>query len=74
MRTFMLSDLVPKALEGGMVKYDSFDDLLVKIDYYLEHEAERKAIAEKGKELVKPYTYEKRLEEMIEVIENARLG
>jgi spore maturation protein CgeB len=74
MGTFMVSDLVPKALEGGMVKYDSFEDLLVKIEYYLEHEAERKAIAEKGKERVRLHTYEKRLEEMIEVIENARLG
>lgn len=68
MNTFMLSDLVPEELEGGMVKYDSFDDLLTKIDYYLVHKEEREAIAEKGKELVKPYTYEKRMEEMMEIV------
>ena len=74
MGTFMLSDLVPKELEGGMIKYHSFDDLLVKIEHFLKYEDERKAIAEKGKELVRLHTYEKRMEQMIEVIENARLG
>lgn len=68
MKTFMLTDLIPKELEGGMIKYYSFDDLLAKIDYYVEHEDEREAIARKGKELVKPYTYEKRMEEMMEVV------
>ena len=68
MNTFLLSDLVPKELEGGMAKYTSFDDLLTKIEYYLEHEDERKAIAEKGKELVKPHTYEARMGQMLGVI------
>lgn len=74
MKTFLFSDLVPKELEGGMIKYYSFDDLLVKIEHFLKYQDERKAIAKKGNELVKPYTYEKRMEEMMEVIENARLG
>jgi spore maturation protein CgeB len=68
MGTFLLSDLVPEYLYGGMAKYTSFDDLLTKIDYYLEHEEEREAIAVKGKELVKPYTYEARMAQMLEVI------
>jgi hypothetical protein len=71
MGTFLLSDLVWEYEDGGMVKYDSFDDLLTKIDYYLEHEDEREAIAAKGKELVKPYTYEARMAQMLEVVRNA---
>lgn len=74
MGTFLLSDLVPEYLDGGMAKYTSSDDLLTKIEYYLEHEVERKAIAKKGNELVKPHTYEARMGQMLEVIENARLG
>ena len=68
MKTFLLSDLVPKELEGGMIKYYSFDDLLVKIEHFLKYKDERKAIAEKGKELVKSHTYEARMGQMIEVI------
>jgi hypothetical protein len=74
MGTFLLSDLVPEYLDGGMAKYTSFNDLLTKIEYYLEHEDERKAIAKKGNQLVKPHTYEARMGQMLEVIENARLG
>lgn len=68
MHSFVLSDVIPKELEGGMVKYNSFDDLCKKIDYYLEHEREREEIAEKGYSLVRPFTYEKRIEEMMGVI------
>ena len=71
MGTFMLSDLVPGYLDGGMVKYNSFDDLLTKIDYYLEHAEERIALSTMGGVLVKPYTYELRVTEMMEAIENA---
>jgi len=74
MGTFMLSDLVPAYLDSGMVKYYSFDDLLTKIDYYLEHYEERIELSEMGRVLVKPYTYELRIAEMMEVIKNARLG
>lgn len=72
MKTFLLSDLVPKELEGGIVKYDGFDDLLEKIRYYLDNKKEREEIAEKGWKIVQPYTYEKRVAEMMEVILNAR--
>jgi spore maturation protein CgeB len=70
MKTFLLSDLVPEELEGGMVQYNSFDDLLTKIEYYLVHEDEREAIAVKGIELVKPYTYEARMVQMLDVVRN----
>ena len=69
MKSFLLSDFIPSELEGGMVKYASFDDLLEKVAYYLEHESEREAIAKKGHDLVQPYTYEARMTEMMEVIE-----
>jgi spore maturation protein CgeB len=68
MRTFMLTDLVPKTLEAGMVRYKGQSDLEAKLAYYLEHEAEREAIAAKGYELVQPHTYEKRVEALIEVV------
>ena len=71
MKTFLLSDLVPKALEGGMVQYNGRSDLKSKIAYYLGHEAEREAIAVRGYRLVRPHTYEKRVEEMMEAITNA---
>jgi len=68
MGTFILSDLVPGYLDGGMVKYNSFDDLLAKLDYYLEHEEERTSLSTMGRVLVKPYTYELRMAEMMEAI------
>ena len=68
MKTFMLSDLVPKELEGGIVKYNGFDDLCEKVKYYLHNDKAREEIASRGKELVKPYTYEYRVGEMMEWI------
>jgi hypothetical protein len=68
MGAFVLSDFVPECLKGGMVKYDDYEDLCAKIDYYLNHEEEREKIAMKGREIVKPYTYEKRCEEMLNII------
>lgn len=74
MKTFLLSDLVPKELKGGMVLYDGVDDLKQKIQYYLDNPIEREQIALRGYELVKPFTYERRAEEMMEVIKNAQVG
>lgn len=51
------------------VYYESRTDLIDKIGYYLEHEDERKAIAESGHAKVKAqHTYEQRLREIIEVV------
>ena len=68
MGAFVLTDYVPEHLKGGMVKYDDYDDLGAKIDYYLNHEEERNKIAMKGQKIVKPYTYERRLEQIINVV------
>lgn len=67
-RAFMLGDIIPVGLERGMAKYDNFDDLCDKIDYYLKHEDEREEIVRKGREVVFPYTYERRIKEIIEKI------
>jgi spore maturation protein CgeB len=71
MKTFMLTDLVPEELKGGMVQYNGQSDLEGKIASYLKHEKDREIIAEDGWKLVQPYTYEKRMEEMMEAIQNA---
>ena len=53
--------------DEDIVLYDSIPDLLAKIDYYLNHEDERMAIAKNGYEKVKKYhTYDMRLNEILE--------
>lgn len=53
-----------------LVYYESIDDMLQKADYYLNHEEERKAIAQSGYEKVKKYhSYEQRVEKILEVIQ-----
>mgnify|MGYP003316955199 FL=1 len=48
------------------VYYESKDDLLSKIDYYLNHEDERIAIAKNGFERTAAnHTYKHRIEEMV---------
>lgn len=67
---FLLSNYqaeLPEQFEVGkeIVLFESEKDLLEKIAYYLEHDEERKWIAQNGYEKVKKqYTYQKRLEEM----------
>lgn len=49
--------------------YDSYEDLMAKIEYYLTHEKERKNIAKNGYEKVKKYhTYKNRFDAMLEVM------
>lgn len=49
-----------------LVIYESLEDLIIKISYYLQHEEERKKIAENGYKKVKElYTFEKCLEKII---------
>ena len=51
------------------VYYESRQDLMDKIDYYLKHDEERRAIAKSGHEKVKTHhTYEQRLEEIIDIV------
>ena len=52
-----------------LVLYDSVDDLIQKIDYYLSHEEERLQIAKNGYEKVKRYhTYDTRLTEILNTV------
>lgn len=50
-----------------LVVYESLEDLIEKVQYYLEHEEERKQIAMHGYETLKQYyTYDVRLKQMLE--------
>ncbi len=50
-----------------LVVYESLEDLVEKVQYYLGHEEERKQIAMHGYETVKQYhTYDVRLKQMLE--------
>lgn len=49
------------------VYYESKEDLLQKVDYYLSHEAERAAIAKSGHDKVAAaHTYRHRVRQMLE--------
>lgn len=51
------------------VYYESYDDLLEKVDYYLSNESERAQIARNGYEKVKKYhTYKNRVETILETM------
>ena len=51
------------------VFYDSRQDLMDKIEYYLLHEDERQAIAQRGYEKIKAgHTYRHRLEEIFDIV------
>jgi len=52
-----------------LVLYDNGNDLLEKIDYYLEHETEREEIALTGhREVVLKHTYDHRAEEILRTV------
>ena len=51
------------------VYYESKEDLLQKIDYYLTHESERKEIAENAREkIAEAHTFDHRLREILDVV------
>lgn len=59
--------------DEDFVYYDSYEDLMTKVEYYLSHEKERMEIAKNGYEKIKKYhTYKNRLDEILEVINNDR--
>lgn len=68
---FLLSNYQPELAEyfvdsEEMVLFDSCEDMLYKIAYYLEHEEERKRIAINGwKKVQMLYSYEKQLESIL---------
>ena len=48
--------------------YESQEDLLQKVEYYLTHEEERLAIAKHGYETLRTYhTYDMRLKDILEI-------
>lgn len=54
------------------ISYNSREDLLAKIEYYLGHEKEREEIAKNGCEKVRrEHTYEKRITEMLKTVEES---
>ena len=64
---------IKEALENEMNKNKNSNskDLNKKLDYYLNHEDERKIIAEKGKKLVlKNHTFDHRVIEILKTIKN----
>lgn len=71
--SFVLSNYqeeIPELFTPGedIVVYDSIADMLNKIDYYLEHEDERKQIAENGYRKVKElHSYDERIAAMFSV-------
>lgn len=71
---FVLSNYQPELaelFENGreVVMYESVDDLVEKIDYYLTHEDERKEIARAGcKKVQKMYRFEVRIREILNLV------
>lgn len=62
---------LPDFFEQGkhLVWYDSHNDMMDKIDYYLEHEEERKEIAREGNLLVQQkHTMQRRVEEILKIV------
>ena len=52
---------------GDFVCYESKEDLIQKVDYYLSHEKERQAIAKSGHEKVAAgHTYRHRVRQMLD--------
>jgi len=64
---------LPDFFENGkhLVWFDSHDDMLDKVIYYLEHDEERIKIAREGNLLVrKNHTMEKRTRQLLEILED----
>lgn len=70
---FLLSNYQPELLDlfvpdEDFVYYESREDLLQKVDYYLCHEDERQAIARNGHDKVAAkHTYRHRVREMLDI-------
>ena len=66
-KVLILTDRTPFTPGKDCVLYKDIDDLIEKIDYYLEHEDERKQIAEQGYRTIKEgkFKYSDRMEELL---------
>ena len=59
-------------LDQEIVAFDDFEDLKQKVDYFLRHEDERKAIAANGrKKVLENYTYRHVVRRILEVINHS---
>ncbi len=57
---------IKEQLENGVVFFDSEEDLLDKIDYYLKHEEERADIAKRGYNIVREkHMFSHRIDELV---------
>ena len=71
---FLLSNFQSDFLEyfvpgEDFVYFESREDLIQKVDYYLDHEAERQAIARSGHDKVAAaHTYRHRVREMLDAL------
>lgn len=71
---FVLTNFQPDLLhffvpDEDFVYYESREDLIVKIDYYLKHEEERLKIAKNGHDKVaEAHTYDHRLREILDIV------
>ncbi len=55
--------------DKSIVWYESYEDLFVKLDYYLRNDIAREGIARRGQEIAaNDFTYEKRFEEMFSIL------
>jgi len=58
-------------LDREIVVFETLDEMVEKIRYYLTHDAERRRIAEAGRRRVlEHYTYQKRFEQMFHALRN----
>ena len=70
---FLISNYQPELAEyftpdEDLVLYDSIDDLLCKIEYYLTHEETRRRIAQNGYEKIKQnHSYNTRLTQILNI-------
>lgn len=61
------------AVGSEVVDYEDEDDLVAKIAYYLEHDAERRAIADAGqRRTLAEHTYEHRMRDLVDILEKYR--
>ncbi len=64
----LMAELFP---EDMLATFTSLDEMYAKVDYYLSHEEERKAMALKAQEHVRAeHSYEKRMQALLEHVEN----
>ena len=66
-------EILQKHPKQFCVVYNSYDDLVDKIDYYLAHDDEREAIAAEGRKFAENNTYPHRWNEMSGEINHARI-